>query len=145
MNTRPIVTEEPPYRRTNSDGRINAGSYEVNGVLSVVALAHRLILEDRPGEPSPPEVSELRPLARYLISAVDTVQQRSAGRIDRMAASSARAMAAVRCALYAYPVPWHTDSAAKQEWWHQIVDHASSVYDLALELVAEPDQRAAAS
>lgn len=143
MTTRhhPPANEEPPFKRHNTDGRVNAGSFEVSGVLDVIALAHRLYLEEHPRHVGPPEIRELRPLARHLVTAVDQVQYRATDRVNRMAASSARAMKAVRCALYAYPVPWGADPLVQREWWHRVVDHAAGIYDLALELVDEGQER----
>lgn len=143
--TRPLATEEPPYRRTNSDGRLNAGCYEVAGALAQVTLAHRLWMDERPGTDVPPEIHEVRNLARYLVAAVDQVQKRAAGRIDRMAPSSDRASRAVRTALDAHPVPWGADEMLRNEWWNRLVDHATDLFTLALELVEESTARSAAS
>lgn len=135
----PLAVEEPPYRRLNPDGRL--GCYEVAGVLSVVLFAHRSWISEGPGVEAP-EVHELRGLVRYLVSAVDAVQARVAGRVDWMAASSDRAWRAVRTAIAAHPVPWGADSRTKEAWWHGIVDHAAGLFALALEFVDDSDHYA---
>lgn len=107
-------------------------------MLSAVLFAHRLWISEGPGVEAP-EVDELRGLVRYLVSAVDAVQARVAGRVDRMAASSERAWRAVRTAIAAHPVPWGADNGTKEVWWHGVVDHAAGLFALALEFVEDSD------
>jgi hypothetical protein len=137
--SRPRATEEPPYRRLNTDGRINPGSYEVSGVIDVINLAHRLYLDAGDGQPQePPQLPELRSLGRYLLAAADAIQRRATDTVDRQAASHNRALRCLRTALNAHPVPWGADTPDREAWWETVVDRASSIYTLALELVDEP-------
>lgn len=135
--SRPRASEEPPYKRHNTDGRINPGSYEVSGVIDVINLAYRLFLA-RDDHPEPPTNTEIKTLARYLVTAVDAVQVRATDHVDRQAASHNRAFRCLRTILDVHPVPWGAETPEREAWWETIVTDAAAIYTMALDLTDEP-------
>lgn len=132
--------EEPPYKRTNTDGRLNLGSYEVTQALDIVQAAHAAYVTEieanDPHRTDPPTHLEVSTLAAWLAAAVDAVQQQTTGlRLDRMAASHRNAWRCVRQALTVHPVPFGADHDTRTSWWQALTAHAVELYRTALELV----------
>lgn len=136
----PRIAEAKPWEPLNSDGSVNLGSYAVTASLSMVELAHDLLLErirDLGGdEVEDLTLAQVRSLARRLLDAADGAQAavRGDGRIDRMDASHTRARGAVRTALDLYPVPWGASEVDRTQWVTNLASHAGALIRLALDL-----------
>jgi hypothetical protein len=135
--TRPVATEAKPWETLNTDGRPNLGSYEIGGALDVVKLAHHLTLTHLEGQP--PIQPEVRYLAGVLLQAVDAVQCRVAGRVDRQASSHKHASRAVLAALDAVPVPWGADEDIRTDWYRTLVNRGAMLLETARDLIHTPD------
>lgn len=129
---RPPASEAKPWETLNSDGRPNMGSFEVGGALDIAKLVHRLYLDEHH---EPGTRHELNHLAITLLAAVDTVQTRLTGRLDRQAASHKHAYRAILAALDAYPVPWGADEDTRTAWYRALTDRGALLLEIARDLI----------
>ncbi|MCA1844475.1 MAG: hypothetical protein LC792_15055 [Actinobacteria bacterium] len=139
----PRVAEGKPWEPLNTDGSMNLGSYGYLAALSMVELAHEIVLpqlaDQNYGEVESDAADVLARttgLAKALLSAADAVQRavRSDGHVDRMDGSHTRARGAIRTALTVYPPPLGAPVDERKAWWEALVGHASALLGMALDL-----------
>lgn len=141
----PIATDARPWEPTNSDGRLNLGSYAAGAVLEFVNLAGRLLVlrarqraeEDPNYELRAPTRRQIYGLASQLILCADTVQvrMREGGRVDRMSASHKVARQVVREGLDAFPVPWGASAEDREAWRNLIIEHGVALTSVMLDIL----------
>lgn len=140
------ASDARPWEATNSDGRVNLSSYAAGAALEFVVLGSKLLVakararhaDDPTYELRAPTDKQLLGLAEVLLNVADTVQSkmREGGRVDRMASSHKLARQCVREALDLYPVPWGADETERLAWRDALVEHALTIANVAVELMA---------
>lgn len=142
----PKITEGRPWEFTNSDGSLNPGSYAYQAAEGIVLLAQEQLLERARRAEGPfvaPSLGQIRGLAKRLLRASDLAQQhvRADGHVARMAASHARARAAIRASLSVHPVPWGAGNDAQEAWVQALSGHAAGLLAITVDLIDLPEGR----
>lgn len=129
---RAVAVEERPWVATNSDGRINAGSYAVAHAAAAeqFALDH-LVSTYSEGKKTAVDVSDemiaqAASVALMLLDIADKVQEAAVGRLDRQKNSYGRALDLVTDAVAKrHPVPVGGNDQEQGEWKEAITAEAS--------------------
>ena len=141
----PVASDSRPWDYINTDGRVNLSSYAAGAVMEMVKLAGQLIVtrmrnrsdEDPSYQLTAPTHEQVMGLATTLLLMADSVQyrMREGGRVDRMAASHRLARNAMRDGLDLYPVPWGVEEEERKRWMRAVVDYATTLLGVTLEIL----------
>lgn len=150
------AAEAAPFKMTNTDGRLNLGSYAVQAAVGAENFAYDQIaahaqavadehnakveageIEGDPISPRPVTFRMAAALGLRILDLADHVQVNTYGwrRPDRMATSHTRARSFVYDAIRTrYPVPFNADDAALQAWREAVINEGTERFRLAAEI-----------